>query len=94
MKTKDVKTIKHHQSNENSKIYPFGILETENGFTPTLGNSMVEKKHFKTFQECKKYIETKPYSLLTSLMCFIVESHAEYQKEQVELLKTKENETK
>lgn len=94
METKNVKTIKHHQSDENSKIYPFGILQTEEGFTPTLGNAMVERKIFKTYKDCKVYIESKPYSLLTSLMCFIVESHAQYQKEQVELLKSKENETK
>ena len=92
METKNVKTIKHHQSDESSKIFPFGILERESGFTPTLGNQLVVDKKFKTKAECKQYILSKPLGLLTALMCFIVESHADYQKQQVELTKFRENE--
>lgn len=92
MKTNNLKTIKHHQSDENSKIYPFGILERESGFTPTLGNKLVTKQEFKTKAECKQYILSKPLGLLTALMCFVVEQHAEYQKEQVELLNSRQHE--
>ena len=48
---------------------PFGILSTPDGtYYVKLGSQIESKKGFKTFNECKRYIEKKPWELISVLI--------------------------
>lgn len=52
-----------------SEECPFGILSTPDGtYYVKLGSQIASKKGFKTFDDCKRYIENKPWELISVLI--------------------------
>lgn len=96
------KTITIHTSTPNDDTFPFGVLETtttneneeKTECSPVLGNNLVSEKVFNTPAECKEYIRSKPYDLILALVCNTIEMKEKWEKEQQELLNSKQNETK
>lgn len=90
-----------HTFEPNEKCFPFAILEeietnedgtTSSTFEPILGQNKLGEKKYRTFNEVVDYIDSKPYDLIIALMVSMLEAKDQFEKEQVELQKIKENE--
>ena len=98
--TNEKQTIIHTFEPE-EKGFPFAILEeietTEDGtttskFEPILGSNKLSEKKFETFNEVIDYIDSKPYELIIALVVSMFEAKEQFENEQIELLKHKQNE--
>lgn len=73
----------------------FSAIEHNGKFHITLGNNIVSEKKFNSFNQAVDYVNSKPWELILSLNCFIVEKFNSYQNEQKQLKefaqKTQEN---
>lgn len=75
-----------------SKHFPFQIIEiiTTNNNTQEeihqykvgVGGAFMSEKVFKTFETAQKYISSRPWELITNLMCFTIQNAFEYEKSQ------------
>lgn len=94
------KQIAVHTFEENESCFPFAVLETTTineekeikTFEPVLGNKRIVATTFETMGECVDFINSKPYPLILALICDTIEMKEKWEKEQQELLKTKQNE--
>ena len=90
-----------HTFEPNEKCFPFTILEeieanedgtTSSTFEPILGQNKLSEKKYETLKEVVDYIDSKPYELIISLVVSMLEAKEQFEKEQQELLKLKQNE--
>ena len=101
--TNETKTTIHTYEQGNP-CYPFSILEitetnnetgdTKQTFEPILGNIRICEIPFKEKEMTEEYIKSKPYDLILALIIHTMDMKERYIKEQQELLKNKENESK
>ena len=75
------------------KYAPFKVLQQDDTFKIILGNSIVSERTFKKKEDAIKYINSKPYELITNLICITLELKEQYEKEMREVRQLrKENE--
>lgn len=90
-----------HTFEVGEKEHPFAILEeietSENGkeiktFEVICGHNKISEKKFNNFEMAHDYLMSKPYELIMGLIVSILDAKDQFEKEQVELLKHKQNE--
>lgn len=75
------------------KYAPFKVLQQNDTFKIILGNSIVSERTFNNKVDAIKYINSKPYELITNLICITLELKEQYEKEMQEIRQLrKENE--
>lgn len=97
----EVKTTIHTYE-QGEPCFPFAILEitetlneegdTTQTFEPILGNNRLCETQFKSKQMAEDYIMSKPYELILGLIIHTLEMKEQFEKEQQELLKHKQDE--
>lgn len=75
------------------KYAPFKVFQQNETFKIILGNSIVSERTFDKKEDAIRYINSKPYELITSLICITLELKEKYEKENQEVQRLrKENE--
>ena len=90
-----------HTFEPEEKGFPFAILEEivtnedetiTSTFEPILGSNKLSEKKYETLEEVVNYINSKPYELIIALIVSLLDAKDQFEKEQQELLKLKQNE--
>lgn len=68
------------------KYAPFKVLQQNDKFKIILGNSIVSERTFDKKEDAIRYINNKPYELITNLICITLELKQQYEKEKQEIL--------
>lgn len=68
-----MKTKTKIQNTNVKNYFPFNIVQNDNKFLITLGNTQIVSHEFVDAESAYKYIKNKPYELIINACCYAME---------------------